>query len=615
MPLNFSKAELARGNTWWYVMGRLKPGVSIARAQQEMDAITRHIAELYPLTNKDWGVRVDPLRNSSIDPGTRTNLWLLLGAVSLVLLIACVNVANLLLARGVARQRELAVRSALGASRCQLYRQLLAESLTLAAAGGVTGTLLGVLLLKVILAILPAGMLPPEADVRLSAPVLLFTLLITVLSGVLFGCAPAVQAGKANPNDGLKQGGRSAVHAGHRRFRQTLVVIEFALALTLLAGAALLVHSFVNRTHVDLGVRTDHILTFYLPVPQTRLRLPARTVNFYNELLSRLQLSPGVRQAAVSTDTPLDDPNLDLPFSIVGRRDSDQSSLPDAAFQALTPGYFQTFGVRVDSGRAIGPSDTLNAPRVAIVNEAFARHFLSGVDPLTQSLSIKQPQNGIFALGPLAEWRIVGVVHNVQNGVRLGEAKRPQIFVPFAQSPWPAATISVLTAIEPEKMLKTVTSVVHSFDPNLPLANVRTMDQLVRENFTSDWFGISLYGSLAGIALLLAALGIYGVMSFTAAQSTAEIGLRMALGATSRDVLLRVLGQGLCIASLGIGFGFLGTYFVGRAMEGMLYGTGVLDWGAFSGVSALLFGAALLACYLPARRASAVDPIVALRQS
>jgi putative ABC transport system permease protein len=614
VPLRFSTAELARGNTWWYVTARLKAGISLPQAQQEMNAITRRIGNLYPGWNKGLSALVEPLRNNSLSPSTRTNLWLLLGAVSFVLLIACVNVANLLLARGVARQRELAVRAALGASPSQLYLQLLAESLTLAAMGGIVGTLLGVGLLKVILVILPPGMLSPEADVRLSLPVLLFTLILTVLSGVLFGCAPALQASKVSPNEGLMQGGRSVVSVGHQRLRHALVVAEFALALTLLSGAALLVHTFVNRTHVDLGIRTDHILTFYLPIPQNRVASAAQTERFYSELLTKLQAVPGIRQAAASTDTPLDSANLELPFSVIGKTTLSRSQRMDSAFQVVTPGYFQTFGVRMKRGRIFGPLDSAKAPRVAVVNEAFIRRFLSGVDPLSQRLSIEQLRNGILALGSPVEWQIVGVFHDVQNGVRLGEAKSPQIFVPFAQSPWPSATVSVRTTIEPEKMLKTVAAVVHSLDPNLPLANVKTMDQLVRDNFTGDRFGMALYGSLAGIALVLASLGIYGVMSFTVAQNTAEIGLRMALGASSADVLRNVLRRGLLLAGLGVVFGFIGTYFIGRTMESMLYGTGSLDWIAFSAVTVLLFGAALLACYIPAHRASAVDPIVALRQ-
>ncbi len=265
-------------------------------------------------------------------------------------------------------------------------------------------------------------------------------------------------------------------------------------------------------------------------------------------------------------------------------------------------------------GRTFDQKDTPHSPRVAMVNETFARKFLNGVDPLSQRLLIAQLRNGVLALGPSVEWQIVGVFRDVQNGGPLGKPSAPEIYVPFAQSPWPQAVVAVRTAMDPEKMKTTIAKAVHSLDPNLPLANVKTMEQLVHDRFVDDRFGMALYGSLAGIALVLASLGIYGVMSFTVAQGTSEIGLRMALGADSQDVLLRVLRQGLLMAGTGLAFGFAGAYWMGRAMQSMLYGTGPTDWVAFSAVAALLLFAALIACFVPARRASVVDPLIALRQ-
>ncbi len=614
VPLRFSPAELTRSGWAWLVIGRLKSGVSISQAQQEMNSITRRIGELYPATNKGWGASVEALQNDFLNPATRTNLWLLLGAVSFVLLIACVNVANLLLARGTGRRRELAVRAALGASGGQLFLQLLIESLTLAGLGGVLGTLLSGALLKMILIILPPGMLSSEADVRLSLPVLLFTLATTILSGAFFGCAPALQARNVDLNESLKQGGRSAAVSGRGRLRHSLVIIEFALALTLLAGAALTVHSFVNRTRVNFGIRTDHVLTFYLPVPQSRFAQPQQTENFYRELLARIEAIPGVNRASAATGTPLYGPELDMSFSVAGKPAPPSSLRPEAGFQMVTPGYFQTFGVRIDHGRTFNQQDTANSPRVAMVNEAFARKFLHGVDPLSQRLLIEQLRNGVLALGPSVEWQVVGVFRDVQNAGPLGNPSQPEIFVPFDQSPWPQAVVAVRTALDPEKMKNAITKAVHSLDPNLPLANVKTMEQIVQDRFVDDRFGMALYGSLAGVALILASLGIYGVMSFTVAQGTAEIGLRMALGASAADVLLSVLKQGLAMAGTGLALGFAGAYWTSRAMQGMLFGTGTMDWIAFSSVAGLLLIAAVLACYVPARRASVVDPMIALRQ-
>jgi putative ABC transport system permease protein len=489
VPLRFSQAELTRGTTFWFVIGRLKSGVSIARARQEMNAVTRRIAEAYPATNKDWGASVEPLKNDFQNPNTLRNLWLLLAAVSFVLLIACANVANLLLVRGVARHRELAVRAALGASRVRLVSQMMIESLTLAGLGGVLGVLLSGALLKIILLILPPGTLSSEADVRLSLPVLLFTLATTMISGVLFGCAPALQAKIVDLNENLKKGGRSAIEGRHGWLGKALVVLEFALALTLLAAAALTVHSFVNRTHVDLGIRTDHILTFYLPVPKTRLARAEQTETFYRDLVARLDAIPGVQRAAAATDTPLDDPNLEMPATIVGKGGSDVTT-PDVGFEAVTPGYFETLGVRIDRGRRFTESDSANGPRVAMVNEAFVRRFLNSVDPLSVHLKIGQLQNGELAVAPDVERQIIGVFHDVQNSLRLGQPKLPQVWVPFAQAPSPDAVVAVRTSIDPEKMTKAIAAVVHSGDPNLPLANVKTVHQLLRDEFIEDRFGV-----------------------------------------------------------------------------------------------------------------------------
>ena len=614
VPLRFIPEALNHQGRWLLVLGRLKSGVSIQQAQQQMNVVTQHLGELYPASNKGWSARVEPLQNDFQSPNVVRNLWLLLGAVSFVLLIACVDVASLLLARGTSRQREVAVRAALGASRRQLGLQFLTESLTLAGIGGILGILLSWMLLKVIAAMLPPGTLSSEADIRLNGPVLLFTLGITILSGLLFGSAPALQTKKVDLNDSLKQGGRSALSSGRHGLRQMLVVFQFASALTLLTGAALSVHSFVNRMRVDLGIQTDHLLTFFLPVPSSQLTQPQQTENFYRELLTRIEAVPGVKRAAAATGTPLQGTYFHLPFSVVGQPMTDPSSRPSMGFQMVTPSYFEALGAHVDRGRAFSPQDTSKSPRVAMVNETFVKRFLHGMDPLTQRLSVEPFGSGFNRFQTALEWQIVGVFHDVQNGVSIGEPNRPEMYVPFAQYPWPQATIAVSTATDPQKIASALAVAVHSLDPNLPLADVKTGEQMVRDQFLGDRSGVVLYGSLAGIALSLASIGIYGVLSFTVAQSTAEIGLRMALGASSSDVLLRVIQQGLTMVALGLILGFAGAYGMSRLMQSILLGTGAMDWYAFSAASALLFVAALIACYVPAQRASAVDPMTALRQ-
>jgi len=613
VPLTFKPEQINHDFHWLLVMGRLKPGVSIKQAQENMNAVTAHIGQAYPKSNKGWGAMVDPLKNDFLDPDTKTSLWLLLGAVSFVLLIASVNVANLLLARGTARQREVAVRISIGASPGQLFRQLLTESLTLAMLGGVLGIGLSYVFLKLVMSLMPPGTLPSEADVHLSVPVLLFTLATTVLAGMLFGCAPAWQATGVDPNENLKRGGRS-VSTSHRGLRNALVVVEFALALSLLAGAGLTVHSFMNRTQVDLGIKADHILTFSLPVPDGKLTQPDQINGFYAELLRRIEAVPGVTRASASTGIPLEGTGFGMPFNLAGATVSDPSSRPGAGFQMATPGYFETFGVRIVKGRAFNEQDRASSMPVAMVNEEFVHKYLAGKDPLTQRVEVEQLIPGVTKLGPAIAWQIVGVFHDVQMGGRLGNPSRPEIDVPFWQSAWPQAQIAVRTGMNPDQVRKGIAVAVHSLDPSLPLADVKTMEKIKDERFVGDRFGIILYGSLAGVALLLAALGIYGVMQFTVAQKIPEIGLRMALGAGRAAVIGGVLREGLTLAAAGLVIGMGGAYLVGRAMQSTLYGTGAMDWRAFSAVAVILLLAALLACYVPARRASAVDPMIALRE-
>ena len=613
VPLRFTRAELVRRATFWFVLGRLKPEASIQQAQQEMNAITRRIADAYPETNKGWSASVEPLKNDFQSSNTRRNLWLLLAGVGFVLLIACANVANLLLARGHARRRELAVRKALGASQTRLFRQLLTESMVLATVGGALGVALSLVLLKGVLAMIPPGTFSSEADVQLNTPVLLFALATTFLAGLLFGCVPGFQAGSVDLSESLKQAGRSVVANGRAWVQQGLVLVEFALAFTLLVSAALTIHSFIERTRIDLGIRTDHILTFDLPVPQSSVSEPQRTDSFYRKILARLATIPGVSAVAAATGRPLEGTDFEMPFTIVGSTVGEPSLRPDAGFQAVTPGFFQTFGIRLQRGRAFNSYDTANSLRVAMVNETFVHQFLSGMDPLAQTLSIDQLRNGQLSIGPPAQWRIVGVFHDVQNNEQLGRQNYPEIYVPFSQSPWPQAVIAARTEFAPETITKAVRIAIQNVDRDLPITNVKTMEQIGHDRFAPDRFGTALYGSLSGVALLLACLGIYGVISFAVSQRTSEIGLRMAVGATPAQILWRVLKDGLQMALSGLAIGSFGAYLVEQTMRSMLFQAGAIDWPSLGAVSVVLLSAACLASYLPARRASSLDPITALR--
>jgi putative ABC transport system permease protein len=613
VPIAFKPEQVNHEFHWLLILARLKPGVTIAQANADMDAVTKHIAEVYPKSNKGWGASVEPLQNDFLGADVIRALWTLLGAVGFVLLIACANVANLLLARGTTRRREVALRGALGATRGQLFSQFLAESVALAAIGGALGIALAYAFLKLIITLLPPFTLPSEADIRLSIPVLLFTLAATMLSGILFGCAPAFQAMGLNLTDALKEGAHgSGVGRSRHRVRHVLVVGEFALALTLLAAAGLAIHSFWNLTHVDAGFRTDHILTFSLPMPTERRPQPELMVAFYRQLLERINALPGVVSSSVSTGMPVAGVNFGMDFNVAGKEIADPSQRPGSRFNMASPGFFQTFGVRITRGRAFTEADTAGGMPVAIVNEELAHKYLSDVDPLKQLVSVEQLIPGRTTLGPPVAWQIVGVYQNVRTPDPK-DGQRPEIIVPFAQSPWPSANIAVRTFGDPLSMTNSIAGVVQSLDPDLPLANVRTMDQLLDESMGSDRFGAVLFAMFAAIALMLAAFGIYGVMSFAVAQRTHEIGLRMALGAGSVQVLGMILKEGMALGVIGVVVGLAGAWTVGRVMKSLLYGIGVIDYGAFSAVAAILMLTAFLACYVPARRATEVDPLTALR--
>jgi putative ABC transport system permease protein len=635
IPISFTPGEVAdRHLRPLIVDGRLKPGVTIEQAQHEMDIITADLARRFPDSNAGRTARVVPLEAAIVDSrrtlaGTnlRALLWSLLAAVSFVVLMACVNVANLLLSRGATREHETAIRAALGATRGHLVRLPMMESLVLAAVGGGLGALSSVWILDGILAMLPPQTLASTVDPRLNLPVLLFAVGATMFAGALCGSAQAWQAARSSFNETLKQASRSATGHGRRRLRHSLVVAEFALAVTLLSGAGLMILSFWNRTRADLGIRTDHILTFGLPVNNERFSSAAEIDGFYRQLLEKLQAVPGVAEASVSSGLPLLGLGIPKAFSVVGQPEDRRSSRPSVGVRMVTPEFFETFGIRMVQGRALTDRDGVSAQRVAVVNERFARLFLAGRDPMGQRVAmddiVVQTGNRLSAGGSASglssgsrvEWHIVGVFRDVSTVEPFGEPKAPEMYVPFAQSPWPQAMVAVRTATRPELLRSSLAAAVNTVAPALPLVDVRTMEQIVGERLAPDGFNIVLYGGLAALALALATLGIYAVMAFTVVQRTAEIGLRMALGAGHNQVRFQILREGATLATGGLVLGLVGAYALGRALQAMLFGTGALSLPVVLVAGLVLLGAALVACYLPARRATAVDPLIALRHS
>ena len=612
VPLAFKPDQLNHDFHWLLAMGRMKPGVTLKQAQADMDAVTANIASDNPKSNKGWGAIVEPLHNDFLPKDEIRMLWILLGAVGFVLLIACVNIANLLLAKGTTRQREVAVRAALGASRNTIFTQSLTENLILAIFGGGLGVALGWALLRGIQAIMPRGTLPSEADLTLNLPILLFTLVVSTLSGLLFGCAPAWFAMRVDPAETLKEGGRSGTGASRKHLRRLLVIGEFALALALLTGAGLAIHSFWNLTQVDLGASTANIQTFFLPVPDSRPKDPAMINAYYQQIVARIKAVPGVLDAAVSVGLPLEGSAFGMPFTIAGQPDfADPSQRPGAGFDMITPDYFKTYSIPVLRGRAFTDQDNASSVHVAMVNKKFADKYFAGKDPLQQRINVEQLIPGVTKLGPYISWQIVGVFNNVRAGGFRDDF--PEIVIPFAQIPWPNASIGVHTSGDPALLFRSIAAAVHSVDPQIALAEPHTLEEIKSRNLGSDRFIMTLMGSFALIALLLAAVGIYGVMAFTVAQRQHEIGLRMALGASRGRVVNLVLREALILACIGLGFGFVGAFFIGRALHSALYGIGTIDYGAIAAVSFVLLAASMLASWLPARRAASIDPMRALR--
>ena len=610
VPLSFTASELTEESQRLLVLARLKPGVTLEQANASVRAVAPETAKALHRSPDEWGVTVQPFRNNFLSADTLRGIWLLLVAVGFVLLIACANVANLMLARGTARQRELAIRVSLGASRGRIAAQLLVESSLLAVLGGALGIALAAVLLKVVIALMPPYMLPTEAHVRLNLPVLLFTLAACGLAGILSGLAPGWQAARANMNEILKGAARSVTGTGNR-LRHALVVVEFALALTLLTGGGLAIHTLHAIASRDFGFRKDHLLTFSLPIADRQFNSPAEITNFYRQVLERVQALPGVVSASASIGAPLYG-GIRIPFTIAGRPEADPSKPPFAGFNTVTPSYCDTFGIRILRGRGFDDRDRAGSVPVAIINDTMARRYFPDGDPLMHRVVTPQIIPGQPRPGPPVEWQIVGVRADLRN-VDPADDGFPAIDVPFWQSPWPFARLAVRTPGEPERVTQDVAAAIRSIDPDLPMGDVKTMEQAFAESLVANRFNSALFGSFAGLALLLAAFGIYGVMSFVVAQRTHEIGVRMALGADRANILRRVVGAGMMTAGAGVAIGSVGAFYAARALRGIVPGLSEFDPTAFLIIATTLLAAALIACIVPAIRAASVDPMVALR--
>ena len=608
------------------MIGRLKPGVTLAQAQAELSVINDHIAASHVahLSKSPFVLTVEHFRNDWLDLKTQRNLWLLLVAVGLVLLIACANIANLLLARGTSRTQELAVRSALGATRGQIFVQLFTESLTLALLGGVIGIAMGWAIMKLSLILLPnLALESTDTVVEMNLPVLGFSIFIALLAGVIAGCAPSWRSARINQSEALKLGLRTAGRRGRAPLQSVLVITEIALSLVLLAGAGMALHSFWNLSHIDVGFRADHVLTALLrprnngPGSKPSISSPEEASVQQHQLLDRVRQIPGVADVAGATGMPMNGFNT-FPFQVAGQT-ADKAHMPTADFQAVTPSFFRTFGIRLVRGRFLSEEDQPQTSRVVMVNETFVRRYLANGDPLNQHLLLQIPDfrragAGPQQMPPPMEFQIVGVFHDVLDNEHLTGDVQPEMYVSQWQVGWPFFWIAVRTlAINPETITTTLQRTVSSVMPGAAIDHVRTMMQVVEQEQSSDRFQMILFGAFAAAALLLAIVGIYGVMSFAVAQRTHEIGVRMALGARQNQVIRLIVGSGMRLSLLGLGIGVAGAVVLGRLMHATLYGVQVTDLFSLIAVTVLLFIAALLACLIPARRSATIDPIQALR--
>jgi putative ABC transport system permease protein len=600
MPLQFEPGtEWRKSGRFLRSVARLKQGVTLQQAQAELDGIAKQLESAYPDYNQGWGVNLLPIHEQVVGD-VRPVLLVLLAAVAFVLLIACANVANLLLSRAASRQKELALRAALGADRIRLIRQMLTESLLLALIGGAVGVLLAYWGIQLLVAFAPDN-IPRLHEITIDPRVLGFTFGVSLLTGLAFGLVPALQSSRPDLNDALKEGARGST-SRHRVVRNLFVVAEMALALVLLVGAGLMLRSFSQLLQVKTGFDTDNVLTMRVQLPSAKYGEPQQRAEFFKRAQERLATLPGVKSIGAISYLPLTGVATSTIFNLASQP-LPPSESPNTELRPITPGYFTAMGIPLLKGRAFDERDGANS-RVVIINETLARKFFPGQDPIGQQLVVMwRPQ---FAD------EIIGVVGDIKE-TALAQESNPAIYWPHPREPYPFMNFVIRAAIDPAALSAAVAREIHALDPDQPVADIRTLDEVVAKSIARPRFNALLLAIFAGVALVLASVGIYGVMNYSATQRTQEIGIRMALGAKRGDILRLVVGHGMKLTFIGIAIGLVASLALTRVISNFLFGITATDLPTFVAVSGVLSFVALLANYIPARRATRVNPVVALR--
>jgi predicted permease len=600
LPLAFRPADMTRNYHWLSAIARLEPGVTLKQARAQMDAIGAGIAALYP----DY---IDEM----VDPQLRRSLWVLLGAVGAVLLIGCANLANLTLARGTDREHEIAIRSALGAGRLRLIRQLLTENISLGILGGVAALALGDALMRAIKLLFPPDMLPPQANVRMDYGVLLFTMVVGILTGILFGLVPALSGTRLDLVGSLKEGGRTTAGLTRHRMRTSLVVAEVALSFVLLAGASLLIRSFNRLASVNPGVDTTNVLAIDLPMPLTEFTNSTTLTNYLTEITEKVRSVPGVRDVAITDRPPMEGFANGAPFLIEGRTYLPYSQRPVCGFKVVGPSYFHTVAMRLLKGRSLEQNDVADAPPVTVINETMAKTYFGGEDPVGKRILIRQLVFGRRDRGPEIPWQVVGVVKDEK--VSSLDENIPVIYVTFYQSPGTLNSLVVRSAMDPLLLGRPIEQAIWKVNKNQAATNVETLEEIKTQSVAPARLRTMLLAIFAGIAVLLAAVGIYGVVSYSVAQRVHEMAIRLALGASPGSLLKLVIGKAMLMVLVGLALGAVAALMLTRVMATLIYDVSSADPLTFAAAAAVLIIVAVGACLLPARRAMRVDPMAALR--